>query len=86
MISVSAKELKNETGKVLRWINAGQRVVITMRKKPFAVLSPFRVDEVTKVELRPFEEAWKDIEQTLEGSSPAFSSLTEAMRWTRKRP
>lgn len=85
MKSVSARDLKNQTGKVLKLVQSGQRVLITMRSKPFAVLSPIREEELEAAALRPYEEAWQDIEKTLHSTTSAFNSVNEAMKWTRKR-
>ncbi len=85
MKSISAKELKNRTGQVLKLVEGGQKVLITMRSKPFAVLSPVRDVEEGTANLRPYEEAWKDIEKTLQSTKPEFGSVAEAMRWTRRR-
>ena len=85
MKSVPARDLKNQTGKVLGLVRSGQKVLITMRSKPFAVLSPVTEEESKAAGLRPYEEAWADIETMLRSTSPAFSSVNEAIKWTRKR-
>lgn len=85
MKSVTAKELKNRTGKVLKLVESGQPVLITMRSKPFAVLSPVSQRQLEAANLRGYEEAWKDIENALRGTKPKFRSVAEAMRWTRRR-
>jgi prevent-host-death family protein len=85
MKTVSAKELKNRTGKVLKLVEGGQRVLITMRSKPFAVLSPVQEGPWESANLRAYEEAWEDIEKTLRSTKPRFASAGEAMRWTRRR-
>jgi prevent-host-death family protein len=85
MKSVTAKELKNRTGEVLKLVGGGQKVLITMRSKPFAVLSPVREGELTTADLPPYEEAWADIEKALRQTKPEFGSVAEAMRWTRRR-
>lgn len=79
---ISAKELKNKTGEALRLVSKGERVLVTRRGKPFSCISPFTEDEFA---LRPFEQAWKDIEKTLERTEPHFKSWSEAMGWVRKR-
>ncbi len=85
MKSVSAKELKNRTGEVLKLVEGGQRVLITMRSKPFAVLSPVQDQQLEAANLRSYEEAWEDIEKTLRGTKSRFGSVAEAMRWARRR-
>ncbi|MCI0413060.1 type II toxin-antitoxin system prevent-host-death family antitoxin [bacterium] len=85
MKSVTAKELKNRTGEVLKLIEDGQKVLITMRSKPFAVLSPVQDRQLEAAHLRAYEEAWDDIETTLRRTKPRFGSVAEAMRWSRRR-
>jgi prevent-host-death family protein len=85
MKSVTAKELKNQTGKVLRRVGSGERVLITKRGKPWAVLSPATDGELKPEGLRTYQEAWGDIEKTLKTSRPRFKTWQEAMRWTRWR-
>lgn len=85
MKSVSARDLKNQTGKVLKLVESGQKVLITMRNKPFALLSPMTEEEWQSAQLRPYKEAWAGIEASLQGTSPRFPSVNEAMKWTRRR-
>ncbi len=85
MKSISAKELKNQTGEVLRRVGAGERVLITKRGKPLALLSPVKEDHLKPVGLRAYEEAWQDIEKTLRITRPRFKTWQEAMRVTRWR-
>jgi len=79
---ITAKELKNRTGEALRLVSKGEKVLVTRRGRPFAYISPFTEDEFA---LKPFEQAWKDIEKTLGSTEPHFKSWREAMRWARKR-
>ena len=85
MQSISAKELKNRTGEVLRRVGAGEKVLITKRGKPCAVLSPVSEEEIPAAGLRPYAEAWADIEETLSTSPPHYETWQEAMQWTRRR-
>jgi prevent-host-death family protein len=85
MKSISAKELKNRTGEVLRRVEEGEKVVITKRGKPCAVLSPVAEELLLPDGLRSYSEAWADIEQTLKTTRPHFKTWEEAMRWTRRR-
>ena len=82
---VTARDLKNQTGKVLKLVESGQKVLITKRSKPFAVLSPINEEELETAGLRNYEEAWRDLEETLRTTRPEFKSVNEAMKWTRKR-
>ena len=85
MKTMTAKHLKNNTGEAMRRVSKGEKVVVTLRGKPFALISPVTSELLEKVSLRPLEEAWKDIENTLKKSKPKFNNAKEAMHWTRKR-
>lgn len=41
MVDVASRELRNNTGELLRRVEAGEHVVITTRGKPVASLVPF---------------------------------------------
>ena len=82
MRSVSAKELKNRTGEILRRVGKGERVLIMKRGNPLAVLSPVRAEELRPLGLREHEEAWEDIEKALKNSRPRFRRWEEATRRT----
>jgi prevent-host-death family protein len=45
MVEVATRELRNDTAGVLRRVEAGEPVVITVRGKPVADLVPHRPDE-----------------------------------------
>ena len=85
MRSVSAKELKNKTGEVLRKVGQGERVLIMKRGKPCAVLTPVKEGELKSSELRDYNTAWKDIEKALKTSKPRYKTWQEAIRRTRWR-
>ena len=85
MQSVSAKELKNRTGEVLRRVGEGEKVLITKRGKPCAILTPVSEEEIPAPGLRPYAEAWTDIEKALNSSPPQHETWQEAMQWTRRR-
>lgn len=85
MKSISAKELKNRTGEVLRRVEEGEKVLILKRGKPCAMLSPIAEEQIVPNGLRSYTEAWEDIERTLKATSPRHKTWEEAMRWTRRR-
>lgn len=85
MRSVSAKELKNKTGEVLRRVGQGERVLVMKRGKPWAVLTPVKEKELKPSGLRDYREAWEDIEKALKTSRPRYKTWREAMRRTRWR-
>lgn len=85
----TVKEVRQDLKRLLESVDAGEQVIITRRGKPVAVLSPFDLEADPKVEepsLRPFEEAWAQIEEVLERSQPAFSNWKEALAASRARP
>lgn len=85
MKSVSAKELKNQTGRVLRRVGSGEKILITRRGKPLALLSPIDGNRLRPAGLRDYDEAWGDIEKALKTGRPHFKTWQEAMRWSRWR-
>lgn len=86
MKTMTAKELKNHTGEVMRSISKGEKVIVTLRGKPTAVILPI-AEENRKVplEVRAFKDAWEDIESSLKKSEPKFGTWQEALGWSRKR-
>jgi prevent-host-death family protein len=85
MKTISAKELKNRTGDVLRRVGKGEKVLVTRRGKPCALLSPVEKDRAIKAQLRSYNEAWKDIEKTLRTTTPRHKTWEEAIQWSRRR-
>lgn len=86
MKTATAKQLKNRTGEALRHGARGRRVLITRRGKPVAVLAPVAESSTREaLDLRPFSEAWADIEAGLKAAAPAFPTWKEALRWSRRR-
>lgn len=86
MKTMTAGNLKNKTGEAMEAVSRGEKVVVTLRGKPFALISPVTADSLEKSSLRPFEDAWNDIEKTLKITGPKFKGAKEAMAWTRRRP
>ena len=85
MRTMTARNLKNKTGEAMQVISKGEKVIVTLRGKPFALISPVTVESLERVSLRQPEDAWKDIEDTLKKSTPKFRSAKKAMSWTRRR-
>jgi len=48
MVEVATRELRNDTAGVLRRVEAGETVVITVRGKPVADLIPHRSDDLPR--------------------------------------
>lgn len=83
---ITAKQLKLRTGEVLRKVRSGEQLTVTYRGKPVAVIvSPKTEDHKPFREIRPFDEAWRDIEDTLQKTGPEFRGWREATAWIRKR-
>jgi prevent-host-death family protein len=83
-VTMTAKELKNRIGDAFRAVSRGDRVVLTRRGKPVAILVPVTETE-EEPSLLPFEEAWAEIEEALARSEPELPTLEEAMSHTRGR-
>ncbi len=84
MKSVTAKELKNSTGDVLRRVRGGEKVIVTKRGRPCAVIFPVE-DEQSVVELRPYGEAWDDIQKALRRTKARHKTWEDAIRWSRRQ-
>jgi len=79
----TVKELRQHLRRILERVQAGEQVIVTKRGRPIAIISPFA--EVEELKLKPFEEAWREIEEALEQSEPAFDSWEEALAASRGR-
>jgi prevent-host-death family protein len=84
MKTMTARSLKNKTGEAMRAVARGEKVIVTLRGKPFALMTPATTETIRKEHLRPFHEAWSDIENSLRKTAPHFKSVKEAMAWTRR--
>jgi prevent-host-death family protein len=85
MKPMSARDLKNATGDVMRTLRRGERILITFRGKPVGTIEPWRPDARDLPAVPPFEQAWAAIEAELKGSVPRFASWREAEEETRGR-
>jgi antitoxin (DNA-binding transcriptional repressor) of toxin-antitoxin stability system len=86
MGTVTAKQLKQKTGEMIKRVRAGERLTITYRGKPAAIMASPGNDETRALEgFRTSEEAWADIEKTLEKTKPEFKGWKEATEWARNR-
>jgi prevent-host-death family protein len=83
--TVTAKQLKQKTGEIIRRVKAGERLTVTHRGKPVAVMLPPQGDQGGSMEdLRPFDQAWEEIEASLSRTKPEFKNWREATTWARK--
>jgi prevent-host-death family protein len=86
MGTVTAKQLKQRTGEIIKRLKSGERLTLTHRGKPVAVINPSLSEEKSlSPDLRSFDEAWEDIERALEKTKPPFKSWKEATGWARNR-
>ena len=86
MGTITAKQLKQRTGEVMKRVRAGEQLTVTYRGKPVALIAPSTGEEVRISEgLSPFEQAWRSIEATLQETEPRFQGWREATEWVRKR-
>jgi prevent-host-death family protein len=81
---VTAKQLKQKTGEIIRRVRLGERLTVTYRGKPVAAIIPPPADrgDISSND-PPFEQAWKEIEASLHETKPGFASWREAMKWAR---
>ena len=85
METVSSRELKNKCAEVLRRVRKGERIMVTNRGKPVAVIIPAAEALADEGLVPPLNEAWADIEAALEKSLPEHESWKEAMDRSRRR-
>ncbi len=83
---VTAKQLKQKTGEIIKRVRSGECLTLTYRGKPIAVITPSSVLEKEELQqMSPFDEAWKSIEESLEKTRPEFKGWREATDWIRNR-
>jgi prevent-host-death family protein len=71
MTDLRARDLRNDLGRVLRRVQAGERIRVTLRGRPVAVLAP--------VEARPVTMSWEAFESAV-AQCPADRQLLEDLR------
>ncbi len=87
MGTITAKQLKQKTGEVIKRIKSGERLILTYRGKPLAVIEPaFDKPNKAAEQVKEFQKAWDNIESTLNQTTPEFEDWREATGWVRKRP
>jgi prevent-host-death family protein len=82
--AITAKDLKNSTGEVVRSLRRGESILLTFRGKPLATLEPVSGDAARDV-VPSCDEAWAEIERQLTASRPRFRSWREAEGHSRGR-
>jgi prevent-host-death family protein len=73
---VGARELKQHTGEIMERVRGGERVLLTMRGEPFAVISPVNreaIEEAVQSEAKKAEKESLEALGWLTASEEAFS-------------
>ena len=86
MKPMSARDLKNSTGEVVRTLRRGESILLTFRGRPLGTIEPMRPDTRDVPAIQPYEEAWAAIDIQLRRSTPRFSSWKDAEDESRGRP
>ena len=83
---ITAKQLKLKMGELPRKVRSGEQLTVTDRGKPVAVIAPPKMDDKKPLkELRSIDEAWRDIEETLQNTESKFKGWRDATEWIRNR-
>jgi prevent-host-death family protein len=82
---MSARDLKNSTGEVVRALRRGETILLTVRGKPLGTIEPLRPDVPEAPLVPPYEEAWAAIEDQIGHSTPRFASWRDAEDASRGR-
>ena len=86
MGTITAKQLKQKTGEVIKRIKSGERLTLTYRGKPLAVIEPATDNDIGKIDkANDSLKAWERIESTLNSTNPEFKNWREATDWVRNR-
>jgi prevent-host-death family protein len=86
MGTITAKQLKQKTGDVIKRIKSGERLTLTYRGKPLAVIEPATDNNINKLnKVSESVKAWEKIESTLNSTTPEFKNWREATEWVRNR-
>ena len=78
MKPMTARELKNSTGEVVRTLRRGESILLTFRGKALGTIEPLRPESGGGPSILPYEQAWTEIEAQLRRSRPRFASWQEA--------
>jgi antitoxin (DNA-binding transcriptional repressor) of toxin-antitoxin stability system len=85
MKPLTARDLKNSTGEVVRALRRGESMLLTFRGKPLGTIAPLSPEIGKRPSIPPYEEAWAEIETQLKRSKPRFASWKEAEDASRGR-
>jgi len=77
--TITAKQLKQKTGEVVKRVIAGERMAVTYRGKGIAFIVPSTQEKNAATDASgEVEHAWRDIEAALERTEPRFEGWREA--------
>ena len=85
MKPMSARDLKNATGEVVRALRRGETILLTFRGRPLGTIEPLRPATRDVPAIEPYEEAWRAIESELKQTKPHFRSWKDAEDASRGR-
>lgn len=85
MKPMTARELKNATGEVVRTLRRGESILLTFRGKALGTIEPLRPDRTDVPSVAPYQDAWAEIEAQLRRSKPHYRSWREAESDSRGR-
>jgi len=85
MKPMTARELKNSTGEVVRTLRRGESILLTFRGKALGTIEPLGPGGGRVPSIPPYKEAWAEIETQLSRSRPRFSSWKKAEDESRGR-
>lgn len=86
MGTITAKQLKQKTGEVIKRIKSGERLTLTYRGKPLAVIEPATENKIKEINrVNESVKAWDRIESTLSSTKSEFKNWREATEWVRNR-
>ena len=85
MKPMSARDLKNSTGAVVRTLRRGESILLTFRGKPLGTIEPLRPDTRNVPAIQRYEDAWPALEAELKRSTPRFASWQDAEDESRGR-
>jgi prevent-host-death family protein len=85
MKPMTARDLKNSTGEVVRTLKQGDSILLTFRGRPLGAIVPIGTGDANSARIRPYEEAWAEIEAQLRRTKPRFASWKEAEDKSRGR-
>lgn len=85
MKPMTARDLKNSTGEVVRTLRRGESILLTFRGKPLGTIVPLQIGDQEAAFIRPYEVAWAEIEAQLRRSKPRFASWKDAEDHSRGR-